>query len=183
MLKNRFGLFLSLILAVCVALGNSGCGDTTAEKAGRAADAEMEKTLYLQRRMIDSVPVPELKTSAERQAVARRAKTWNNEDKLSYVYLIDSGRVMAFYVARGKVSSLNSYLNNEEQIVRQSAGTGSGVVEKLPAPDIDGTYGHNVEGVFFFTDSGAYVEWNGRYICSDQPLKIAQEPLLMREVK
>lgn len=182
MLRRRFGLFASLMLAALVGLGNSGCGDSTATRAGAAASREMEKTLYLQRRMIDSVPVPDLKTSAERQAVARRAKTWNNEDKLSYVYLIDSGRVMAFYVARGKVSSLNSYLNNEEQIIRQDVGSVT-VTDKLPAPDIDGTYGHNVEGVFFFTDSGAYVEWNGRYICSDQPLKIAQDPLLTREVK
>lgn len=185
--KLYAGMVLSVALIVVVGSTLVGC-DTdpkaAATKMGDQMARESEQTSALQQKMIASVPVPNLKTSAERQAVARRAKTWNNEDKISYVYLLDSGRVMAFYVARGKVSSLNSYLNNESQIVRQWMGSSQGsTIQVLPSPDIDGTYGHNVEGIFFFTDTGAYVEWNGKYICSDQPLKISQEPLLLRDVK
>lgn len=153
-------------ILLVAALLLAGCGEqwTTDKKNAEQNKKDAARLADLRMKMANSVPVPALKTSAERQAVARRASTWNNEDKLSYVYLIDNGRVVAFYVVRGKVSSLNSYM--------------------LPGePDIDGTYGQNVEGVFFFTDTGAYVEWNGRYVCSDQPLKIGQEPLLVREVE
>ena len=156
----RFAPFL--IVASAVFCGG-GCSDY--EQAQEKAKEQSKKDFILltnaRMKMAASVPVPALSKSAERQAVARRATTWNSEDKLSYVYLIDNGRVVAFYVARGKVSSLNSFLADGE-------------------PDIDGTYGHNVEGVFFFTDTGAYVEWNGRYICSDQPLKVTAPPLLVR---
>lgn len=156
---RRF-ILCAFLISSAVAVG--GCEDE-ASKRQRQNKQDQQRLTDMRVKMAASVPVPDLKTSAERQAVARRAKTWNNEDKLSYVYLIDTGHVMAFYVVRGKVSSLNSYM--------------------LPGePDIDGTYGQNVEGVFFFTDTGAYVEWNGRYICSDQPLRLAQEPLLIREV-
>ena len=36
--------------------------------------------------------------------------------------------------------------------------------------------------MFFFTTEGAYVEWNGQYVWSDQPLKITQQPELVQEI-
>lgn len=53
----------------------------------------------------------------------------------------------------------------------------------VEAPDIDGTYGENVSGIFFFTTDGAYVEWNGEYMMSDQPLQLTDKPALIREIK
>jgi hypothetical protein len=50
------------------------------------------------------------------------------------------------------------------------------------APDLDGTYGENVEGIFFFTTEGAYVEWKGEYMMSDQPLKLSTPPELVRQI-
>lgn len=38
---------------------------------------------------------------------------------------------------------------------------------------IDGTYGTNVSGIFFFDVQGSYIEWNGKYIYSDTPMEIS----------
>ena len=40
-----------------------------------------------------------------------------------------------------------------------------------------------MNGIFFFTTEGAYVEWVGDYMMSDQPLKLTTQPELVREIK
>lgn len=89
---------------------------------------------------------------------------------------------MAFYTAKGKVSSLNSFLTPEDEAYCTGYG-GNENCTSLDAADIDGTYGENVEGIFFFTTDGAYVEWKGDYMMSDQPLKLSTQPELVRTIK
>jgi prepilin-type N-terminal cleavage/methylation domain-containing protein len=140
-----------------------------------------------------AIPVPQLQTSSERKNVAKRAEIFNNEEKISYIYLVSYGKVMAFYTVQGKVSSLRSYMTPVEQIVdrygnpctsgKEDDRCSSTETFVISAPDIDGTYGENVEGIFFFTTEGAYVEWKGEYMMSDQPLKLTTQPELVREIQ
>lgn len=166
--------------------------DTQKTNAANPMEQELSKLSEIQSRLIQSVPIPDLQTSSERKNVARRAEIFNNEDKISYIYLVSYGKVMAFYTVKGKVSSLNSYLTPQEQLVdykgRKCDGTWSNSCNVstayiLSAPDVDGTYGANVEGIFFFTTEGAYVEWKGEYMMSDQPLKLTTQPELVREIE
>ena len=39
-------------------------------------------------------------------------------------------------------------------------------------PDVDGSYGENDNGIFFFTTDGKYVEWGGTYFYSDIPVSV-----------
>ncbi len=57
---------------------------------------------------------------------------------------------------------------------------GFGVVE---SPALDGSYGTNGDGVFFFLTDGAYMEWNGKYLLSDRPVRLNKEPIMVYEVK
>jgi hypothetical protein len=155
-------------------------------------ESAVQESNYINKTLRNNVPVPQLTTSSERKNVARRAELFNNEDKISYIYLVSYGKVMAFYTVQGKVSSLQSYMTPTEQIVDRfgtpcdytlddwCGSTGSHIIS---APDIDGTYGENVEGIFFFTTEGAYVEWRGEYMMSDQPLKLATPPELTRVIE
>ncbi len=139
-----------------------------------------------QARLVTAVPLPTLSNSLERQNISKRAQLFDKPDKLSYIYLVSFGKVMAFYTVKGKVSSLNSFMSPQEQLVR---GGGSKCEDgyqncwTVAAPDIDGSYGQNVDGIFFFTTEGAYVEWKGDYMMSDQPLKLSTQPELVREIK
>lgn len=160
--------------------------------AGPANNASVESNKITEK-IRDNVPVPQLTTSSERKNVAKRAELFNNEEKISYIYLVDYGKVMAFYTVQGKVSSLRSYMTPIEQITDRFGtpclsndthcwgGSSSNYI--ISAPDIDGTYGENVEGIFFFTTDGAYVEWRGNYMMSDQPLKLTTTPELIRVIE
>lgn len=149
---------------------------------------EVEKSNEIQKELVKSVPVPQLKTSSERANVAKRAELFDNEDKISYIYLVNYGRVMAFFTVKGKVSSLRSYMTPPQKLVDAqgdncSYDSSESFCYVVDAPDIDGTYGENVEGIFFFTTEGAYVEWKGEYMMSDQPLKLTTQPELVRQIK
>lgn len=156
-------------------------------------DSPSKVSNEITRDIAKAIPVPQLTTSSERKNVAKRAEMFNNEEKISYIYLVSYGKVMSFFTVQGKVSSLRSYMTPTEQLVDRygtpciynstdvfCSPTGTYTIS---APDIDGTYGENVEGVFFFTTEGAYVEWKGEYMMSDQPLKLTTQPELVREIK
>ncbi len=144
-----------------------------------------------QKKVQIAVPIPQISTSAERKNIAERAELFDNESKITYIYLVSYGKVMAFYTVKGKVSSLNSYLIPNDKLV-DGHGNICGSVDSftsidcfvVSAPDVDGAYGDNADGIFFFTaDTNAYVEWKGDYLVSDQPLKLSTPVELIREVK
>jgi hypothetical protein len=139
------------------------------------AKQEQQTITEAQSRLIQAQPAPILERSQERDQVARRAERFAASEKLGYVYLLSYGRVMAMYPVKGKVSSLNSYLVAQETVYKTGYGDGLNAIP-LSAPDIDGTYGHNVEGIFFFTPEDVYVEWKGDYMYCDAPLKMSTQP-------
>lgn len=173
------------IIAVVGLVSLTGC---TYEESSLSKDAtKVEET---QKRVQNNIPIPEIKTSAERKNISERAKFFDNENLTTYIYLLTkNGSVAGFYPVRGKVSSLKSYLTPIDKVV-DPYGRACGVngytqsCYVVGAPDIDGAYGDNADGIFFFTaDTGAYVEWNGEYLVSSQPLNLATQPILIREIK
>lgn len=185
--------FLMLCLVLVSGFALSGC-TTTNTSSNSVQSKQLEAN---QEKLIKNIPIPQIEDSAERKNVSDRAVRLNNQNLTSYVYLINYGKIMAFYSVKGKVSSLKSYMSPQEQIVNSrgipcnrvydesdtftySCG-GDGYI--VQAPDVDGTYGDNSDGIFFFTTDGVYVEWKGDYMMSDQPLKLTQQPELVREIK
>lgn len=174
------GVFTGMILMV----------DSEAALKAEAENAVQESN-SINDKLRDSVPVPQLQTSSERKNVAKRAEIFNNEEKISYIYLVNYGKVMAFFTVQGKVSSLRSYMTPVDRVINSKGenctdvwgGCSQGYGYVVEAPDIDGTYGENVDGIFFFTTEGAYVEWRGDYMMSDQPLRLATPPELVRNIE
>lgn len=148
-------------------------------KTGESTKKEMEQTETNQQRLATAQPPPQISVSLERKNLIRRLERLNKENQISYIYLISYGKVMAFYTVNGKVSSLNSLLTTPEQVVNIPSPGGGYVQHVLPSPDFDGSYGKNPEGIFFFTTSDVYVEWEGQFLWSDQPLKLTQPPELV----
>ena len=148
---------------------------------------EAATTEVNQRMLVKNNPIPTFETSQERINLTKRLTTFNKADKISYIYLLSFGKVMTFYTVKGKVSSVNSMLTNTEQLVdrwgNQCSSNSSTDCWSVPSPDLDGSYGSNGNAIFFFTTEGAYVEWNGEYMLADQPLKMATQPELIREIK
>lgn len=180
------GIVISVILAAFSSeVEAASCGTKWYQETCSKAN-DMAQSQAVQESLMKAVPIPQLVTSMERVNIARRAEIFNKEDKLSYIYLVSYGKVMAFFTVKGKVSSLNSYMAPTEKLVRYNGNPctgGESQCNVVAAPDIDGAYGENPEGIFFFTTEGAYVEWKGDYMMSDQPLRLATQPELVREIK
>ncbi len=75
----------------------------------------------------------------------------------------------------GKVSSRNSYLTPDSEYYEYSGGESRVKNEWLA--DVDGTYGENDSGIFFFTPDGKYIEWTGDYLYSDIPFEV-EDPVV-----
>lgn len=156
------------IIASTMAL--SGC-------FGGTSSAEQDMTEKNQSRLLSVQPPVQLEWSLEREQINKRTDLWNDKNKVSYIYLVDFGKVMAFYTIKGKVSSVNSQITNPEQVSKRWGGH-----FVIPSPAEDGSYGENGDAIFFFTTDGTYVEWAGTYMLADKPLKMATPPQLVREV-
>lgn len=151
-------------------------------------EIEQLKTEKNQAQLTKVQPPERLEWSLEREQINKRTKLWNDRNKVSYIYLINYGKIMGFYSIKGKVSSVNSQVTNPEQIARvykespASAGyeSYSGV---LPSASEDGSYGTNGDAVFFFTTDGTYVEWKGDYMLADKPYKLKAPPTVIRYIK
>ena len=175
-----------MVFIIAFAVLSAGCIDETpAEEKTSAKEAQLTETN--QARLLSTNPPPSLDTSLERQNLIDRLELLNNQNKIFYVYLVSYGKVMAEYTAQGKISSVNSKLTTQEQVIKSpyfdygnGAGGNRGLV--VESPDLDGSYGTNGDAVFFFTTEGAYVEWSGEYFVSDFPLSLSTPPVLVREI-
>lgn len=165
---------MKYFLIFAVMLSFVGCEDSS------TAHLEQAKTEENQKRLLIVQPPVALEWSLERENINKRTNLWNDKNKVSYIYLVSYGKVMAFYAIKGKVSSVNSQITNPTQLRRWSTG---GTAIAIPSPAEDGSYGTNGDGIFFFCTDGTYVEWAGEYMLCDKPLKLSTPPAITRSIK
>lgn len=173
------------LLAGALTLGTlSGCVDAEQAQQQDLKDnsigEEMVWTEQSQKRLNKVQPPPQLDYSLERANLTKRLERWNDENKVSYIYLMSYGQVVSHYTIKGKVSSVNSKLSTNDQVVRTHAG---GSYQTVESPDFDGSYGSNGDAVFFFTTDDTYVEWSGNYVLMDKPMKVNSTVQLTKEVE
>lgn len=182
---------ITIIAIVCLILACSlfmfGC---TATKTNTQQDITNTKDVV--NKLVDNQPTPtDINYSLERYNLIRRAYWVNGQREkaialpceivrpLGYIVLFsNSGAVIGRFIVDGKVSSLNSFLT--PNMVQDWKSKNSGVIVETELPDIDGSYGENIEGIFFFTTDGKYLEWTGDFLYSDIPFSV-DDPILKTE--
>ena len=128
-------------------------------------------------------PPKALDWSLERDNLNKRNARWNDPNKISYIYLLsDTGIIISYFPIKGKVSSVNSKLTTNQQVIHAGyyRDSGMGVVE---SPSMDGSYGSNGDAVFFFLTDGTYMEWAGQYLLCDNYIRLAQKPVLIYDME
>lgn len=131
--------------------------------------------------------LPKISRSLERENIKRRVEFINQPDRVGYLYLLtNSGQLVKEVQVKGKVSSLNSYLTPMEDIkIIKHDGDSSYSAETpvaIQSADIDGTWGENDNGIFWFTPDGVYQEWTGLYLYSSERMTFESTPLLTESV-
>lgn len=165
---KKFIACLLVFVVVCMA-GCEANGSYSDSMNTRAAASTLQ----------ENQPTPtDIDYSLERYNLIRRAYWVNGqrekaiqfpcqiEKPLGYIVLFtESGGVVGRFIVDGKVSSLNSYLTPDSEKY-------SSKYETDWIADIDGSYGKNDNGIFFFTPDGKYIEWTGIYLYSDIPFEV-----------
>ena len=187
-MKKRILIIGTILVLGALAGLLAGCSTSdegesnTATSSIQARDQTVTAEQY--DRLFTATPPAELTFSLERQQLNKRLERFNDPDKISFIYLVNYGKIMAFYTVKGKVSSVDSRLTCTQQMVDDGKThyNGRNFIHTVDSPALDGSYGTNGGGIFFFTDTDAYVEWHGDYMLCDQPLKMEQPPELIMTV-
>lgn len=153
----------------------SSCDSATNQKAAQTETVSQQLS-----RLTNAVPIPRLENSLERTNISNRLQLFSDPAKVSYIYLVSFGKVMAFYTVKGKITSGSKRLTPPDQLVDQAVVNDQLVTS---APELDGTYGPSAEYIYFWTTDGVYVQWNGEYMLAEQPLKLTTQPELVRTVQ
>ena len=183
-----------IIAVVLIAIIASFCFvacDSTAVTSG--SNEDKVNTLAIANKLQANQPTPtDIDYSLERYNLIRRAYWVNGqrekanalpceiEKPLGYIVLFtDNGAVVGSFIVDGKVSSLNSFLTPDSEWYEQEywsdGDSYNGANDWLA--DVDGSYGENDNGIFFFTPDGKYIEWTGTYLYSDIPFEV-ENPVL-----
>lgn len=168
MKKKFFTIIIAMILCIGVVFAFTGCdGDFSTTNTKQ----DTQNTQNAVDGLVNNQPTPtDINYSLERYNLIRRAYWVNGqrekamslscaiERPLGYIILFSgSGAVIGRFVVDGKVSSLNSFLTpNMKQDYHGGGEAGYATIE-TELPDIDGSYGTNVNGIFFFTTDGKYI--------------------------
>lgn len=108
----------------------------------------------------------------EKKNLERKRALEEDPNAIGYVYLINYGSIVGYYVTKGKISSSGSQATPQDEIVwtcKPSHGCTPVVVD---GPQDDGSYGQSDPGIFFFTTEGVKVVTSLDYIHSTEPLAI-----------
>lgn len=203
MKKLKIVLLGIIILIGCLLLVGCSSEITNTQK-------DIKSTINTGDKLSNNQPTPtDIDYSLERYNLIRRAYWVNgqrekantlvcNVDKpLGYIALfLENGSCAGKFIVDGKVSSLNSYLTPDSEYYSGEAtnvygvttsgedksGTNYSCVNRW-LPDVDGSYGENDKGIFFFTVDGKYVEWTGTYLYSDIPFEIKDVVVTYKEAK
>ena len=183
-------IIAALLIILASGLFLPGCA---AETSGTSMDAY--NTSMNADRLQTNQPTPtDIEYSLERYNLTKRAYWVNGqrekanalpcpiEKPLGYVILLtESGSVVGKFTVDGKVSSLNSFLTPDSEYYEEGGGEWS--FENKWLADVDGSYGENDNGIFFFTPDGKYVEWSGIYLYSDIPFEVEAPVVTYTEVE
>lgn len=150
-------IIATLIGAALVGAALTGCT--------QVSEAQQERQALQEQSRQDSLEIENLKEKRERE---------NDSSAIRYLYLMNFGQIVGYYVTQGKISSNGSQIAPEQDLII-GWDTPNAAGEELYVVDSsqdDGSYGAGDPGIFFFTTDGTMVVTSLDYIQSDQPLAI-----------
>lgn len=196
MMVRIIAVIAALLIGASMIVTLCGCD---AEYTTDGSKADVINTQKAASNLQENQPTPtDISYSLERYNLIRRAYWVNGQREkanalpcevvkpLGYVVLLtEGGSIVGNFIVDGKVSSLNSYLTPDSEYYEQeywSDGDSLNGPNKWLA-DVDGSYGENDNGIFFFTPDGKYVEWSGIYLYSDIPFEVDAPVINYTEVQ
>lgn len=172
-----------VVFALVIIIMFTGCQKNPDNTTATGSRADTANTIEAANTIQGNQLTPtDIEYSLERYNLIRRAYWVNGmrekantliceiEKPLGYIVLFAGNATVGSFIVDGKVSSLNSYLTPDSEYYETAVtGEAYNTIRNRWLADVDGTYGTNDNGIFFFTPDGKYIEWTGEYLYSDIP--------------
>lgn len=189
-MKKKIMVMIGILVLTLVTL--TGCAEVTTTNTKQ----DIENTLNIGNKLVENQATPtDINYSLERYNLIRRTYWVNGqrerantlvcevEKPLGYIALfLENGACAGKFIVDGKITSLNSYLTPDSEYY-ELVYVGAYSRENKWLPDVDGSYGSNDNGIFFFTPDGKYVEWSGTYLYSDIPFEVKDAVVTYKEAR
>lgn len=161
--------FMAMLVIAIAALMLAGCGNER-PKTVKVTQSQKAKAAA------DSISFTE---NAEIENIKNRLKLTSNPGLTGFVLLMnEAGQPIMYTGVRGKITSGGKRLTSPQRKVRGDRGANYGDFV-MDAPSDEGTWGHSSEYIFFWTTTGQYIQWNGKYLYSDKPFRTKVDPLVI----
>lgn len=199
-MKKKLIIMVGILIVSLFIL--TGCMETSTTSTKK----DVEATLNMGNTLAENQPTPtDIDYSLERYNLIRRTYWVNGqrerantlvceiEKPLGYIALfLENGSCAGKFIVDGKISSLNSFLTPDSEYYEKNTSYSSESDLNIRSvdrysnkwlPDVDGSYGSNDNGIFFFTPDGKYIEWTGTYLYSDIPFEVKDTVVTYKEAQ
>lgn len=184
--------FLCGLLTAVAVFSFTGCENVSSESNTKK---NVNDTMEVTNKLTGNQKTPtDIDYSLERFNLIKRAYWVNGQRQkadavpcpvdrpIGYIVLFsESGAILGTYTVDGKITSLNSYLSPDSEHFEMVYNGTACLYNNEWLADVDGSYGVNVDGVFWFTVDGHYMEWSGKYLYSDIPFEVKEPVLVIKE--
>ena len=119
--------------------------------------------------------------NAEIENIKKRLELTADPGLLGFVILLnETGQPVMHVGVKGKITSGGKRLTKTYEVKSNwDCGQAIECDHELPAPSDEGTHGSSGEYIFFWTTSGQYIQWNGKYLYSDKPFRLTVQPIVV----
>lgn len=123
-------------------------------------------------------------SNAEIENIKSRLELTSKPGLIGYILLLnETGQPVMYTSTKGKVTSGGKRLTQPQALERLKYRNSNGDVgysyEVVNGPSDEGTYGSSNPYIYFWTTSGQYIQWSGKYLWSDKPFRTSIKPLVV----
>jgi hypothetical protein len=167
------GNTVTKILSVLVVLFVVACGAAPASTPTPVKETQAQKAAAAANAL-------SFTENAEIDNIKRRLELTSQPGLLGFIVLLnETGQPVMYTTVKGKLTSRSKRLTKPYD-VKEGWDCGEAWCDKeLPAASDEGTFGSSGEYVFFWTTSGQYIQWNGKYLYSDKPFRLSVQPIVI----
>lgn len=118
--------------------------------------------------------------NAEIENIKARLELTSDPGLTGFVLLMnEAGQPIMYTGIKGKITSSGKRLTAPHRVsAHGNMSRGYAYVDTV-TPSDEGTWGSSSPYVYFWTTTGQYVQWNGKYLYSDKPFRTKVAPLVI----
>lgn len=118
--------------------------------------------------------------NAEIDNIKSRLQLTSDPGLTGFVLLMnEAGQPIMYTGIKGKITSSGKRLTAPYRVTSNWDKGQSYGDKDLVAPSDEGTWGSSSPYIYFWTTTGQYIQWNGKYLYSDKPFRTKIEPLVI----